>query len=134
MLGFCTNFLRQSNGKVEAAVKSMKKLLQHSWNGRALDDEQFVDHCYNTAKHPVERMACHPLKNFLATQCKISYQHTGNPSCHNGNYHLKRLYSRLKTLSNYLQHTTSSMPIPGQTSMLVHMLWSKTLSPDSGTL
>ena len=58
----------------------------------------FVNHCYNTTIHPVERMACHQLRNCSATLCKISYQLTGGPSYHSGSDQLKRLHSRLKTL------------------------------------
>ena len=70
---FCTNFLHQSNGKVEAAVKSMKKLLQHSWNGRALDDEQFCRSLLqyrNTLSRkdglsPIQKLFGHPVQDIL---------------------------------------------------------------------
>ena len=70
----------------------------------------FVDHYYSTATHPVERMACHLLKNFSATQCKTSYQHTGDPSCHNGNDQFKRLHSRLKSSAAHYNLHAHNLP------------------------
>ena len=60
----------QSNGKVEATIKSMKKLLQHSWNGRALDDEQFCRPLlqYRSRKDdlsPAQKLFGHPVQDIL---------------------------------------------------------------------
>ena len=63
----------QSNGKAEATVKSMKKLLQHSWNGRALDDEKFCRSLLqyrNTPSRkdglsPAQKLFGHPVQDIL---------------------------------------------------------------------
>ena len=44
----------QSNGKSEATVKSMKKLIRTSWRGRSMDEDVYLG-----------KMVCPPLKNYL---------------------------------------------------------------------
>ena len=63
----------QSNGKVEATVKSMKKLIQHAWNGRALEDEKFCRSLLqyrNTPSRkdglpPAQKLFGHPVQDIL---------------------------------------------------------------------
>ena len=63
----------QSNGKVEATVKSMKKLLQNSWNGRVLDDEKLcrslLQYCNTPSRKdglsPAQKLFSHPVQNIL---------------------------------------------------------------------
>ena len=63
----------QSNGKVEATIKSMKKLIQHAWNGRALDDEKFCRSLLqyrNTPSRkdglsPAQKLFGHPVQDIL---------------------------------------------------------------------
>ena len=70
---FYTNFPHQDNGKVEATVKSLKKLLQHSWNGRALDDEKL---CWSLLQYrntpsrkdglsPAQKLFGHPVQDIV---------------------------------------------------------------------
>ena len=63
----------QSNGKVEATVKSMKKLLQNSWNDRALDDDKFcqslLQYCNTPSRKdglsPAQKLFGHPVQDIL---------------------------------------------------------------------
>ena len=63
----------QRNGKVEATVKFMKKLLQNSWNGRALDDEKLcrslLQYCNTPSRKdglsPAQKLFSHPVQNIL---------------------------------------------------------------------
>ena len=63
----------QSNGNIEAIVKSMKKLLQNAWNGRALDDENFFQSLpqyrdipsRKDGLSPAQKMFGHPVQDIL---------------------------------------------------------------------
>ena len=55
----------QSNGKIEATVKSMKKIIRSSWNGRFLDDDKF---------------------------CRALLQYRNTPSCKDGTSPAQKLY------------------------------------------
>ena len=63
----------QSNGKAEATVKSMKRLIRSAWNGRYLDDEilcQALLQYRNTpsrrdGKSPAQKLYGHPVQDTL---------------------------------------------------------------------
>ena len=62
----------QSNGKVEATVKSMKKL--HPGQADQLIGTPCLVPCSNIGTPHAEKMVSHRLKNSLDTSCKILYQ------------------------------------------------------------
>ena len=64
----------QSNGKAEATVKAMKKILRAAWTGRILD----------IATPHQQRTGCHQLKNYMDTPYKTISLSTQVPSCQNG--------------------------------------------------
>ena len=55
----------QSNGKAEATVKSMKKLISAAWTDRQLTGPNSPEYCCNTATLPHGRMAYHRHKNLF---------------------------------------------------------------------
>ena len=63
----------QSNGKIEATVKSMKKIIRSSWNGRFLDDDKFCRALLqyrNTPSRkdgisPAQKLYGHPVQDIL---------------------------------------------------------------------
>jgi len=63
----------QSNGKVEATVKSMKKIIRISWNGRSLNHDKFCRALLqyrNTPSHrdglsPSQKLYGHPVQDIL---------------------------------------------------------------------
>ena len=63
----------QSNGKAEATVKSMKKIIRAAWTGRHLDDDKLtralLQYC-NTPSHkdgqsPAQKLFGHPIQDTL---------------------------------------------------------------------
>ena len=64
----------QSNGKAEATVKSMKKLLHTAGLGDPLTTKSSVKLCYSIITLPVGRMDYLLLKICSGTLCRISYQ------------------------------------------------------------
>ena len=63
----------QCNGKIEATVKSMKKIIRSSWNGRFLDDDKFCRALLqyrNTPSRkdgtsPAQKLYGHPIQDIL---------------------------------------------------------------------
>ena len=63
----------QSNGKIEATVKSMKKIIRSSWNGWFLDDDKFccaLLQYHNTPSRkdgisPAQKLYGHPVQDIL---------------------------------------------------------------------
>ena len=63
----------QSNGKAEAIVKSMKKIIKASWNGRAIDDDKLTQallQYHNTPSRrdrvsPAQKLFGHPIQDNL---------------------------------------------------------------------
>ena len=63
----------QSNGKAEATVKSMKKLISASWKGRSLDNNKLCKAllqyrntpCGRDAKSPAQKLFGHPIQDNL---------------------------------------------------------------------
>ena len=63
----------QSNGKVEATVKSMKKIMRTSWNGRSLNHDKFCRALLqyrNTPSRrdgssPVQKLYGHPVQDII---------------------------------------------------------------------
>ena len=63
----------QSNGKIEATVKSMKKIIRSAWNGRFLDDDKFccaLLQYRNTPSRrdgtsPAQKLFGHPVQDIL---------------------------------------------------------------------
>ena len=62
----------QSNGKVEATVKSMKKIIRTSWNGRSLNHDKFCRALLqyrNTSRRdglsPVQKLYGHLVKDII---------------------------------------------------------------------
>ena len=74
-----------SNSKAEATIKSMKKLIHASWTGRSLDHDKLCRIILQYRNTLVEKMACHPHKNCLATRFKISCQPITSHSYLSGN-------------------------------------------------
>ena len=63
----------QSNGKVEATVKSMKKIIRISWNGRFLNHDKFCrallqyrnTPCHRDGLSPSQKLYGHPVQDIL---------------------------------------------------------------------
>ena len=68
----------QSNGKAEATVKSMKKLIKASWNGRTMDDDKLTQALLqyrNTPSRkdrmsPAQKLFGHPIQDTLPAHRK----------------------------------------------------------------
>ncbi len=69
----------QSNGKVEATVKSMKKLIQASWMGSHLDEAKLVCallQIRNTplckdGQSPAQKLFGHPIQDTLPAHHRV---------------------------------------------------------------
>ena len=114
-------------GSSRPASDGLEKLFQHlcgmaePWMTR-----NFVDHSYNTAIHPVERMACHLLKNFLVTQCK--YRQSFLPQ-----WQWPPQEVNIQQADDTSKLSATSILVTCHTFMFAHLLWYKILSVNSGT-
>ena len=55
----------QSNGKAEATVKSMKKIIRASWNGRYLEEDRLCRALLQYRTHHRQRMGSHQHRNSM---------------------------------------------------------------------
>ena len=115
----------QSNGKVEATVKSMKKLLRTCWTGRQWIMKNSAELCCSTKTLPAEKMGYLLHKNYLGIQCKTFYQLTIMPSHQSGNVLLQWQNNSIKIIWHHLLNSTINRPTHCLTSSLDHMLLSK---------
>ena len=116
---FCTKSFPprypQSNGKVEATVKSMKKLLYASWTGRCLDQDKLCCAILRYRNTPCRRTACLLHRNSSATQFKISCQPTTNHSYLSDNTQFPQSSSNNKIPYNRLLPITTPIHTRYQT-------------------
>ena len=105
----------QSNGKVEAIVKSMKKLIRASWTGRSLDHDKLCrailqyrnTPCRKDGLSPVQKLFGHPVQDILPATIDHSYL--------SGNAQFPQLTSNDKTPCNHLLPITTLMHTHYQT-------------------
>jgi len=74
----------QSNGKIEATVKSMKKIITSSWGNRSV---LCAKHYCNilTGTHHHIKMGNLQLRNYSVDPCRTHYHHTATPLHLSGN-------------------------------------------------
>ena len=77
----------QSNGKAEAAIKSMKNLICIAWTGRYLDENKLTQalHYSNTGILHHGKTDCLPHRNCSVNPSRTHYQPIGERSQPNGN-------------------------------------------------
>ena len=122
----------QSNGKIEATVKSMKKIIRSSWNGRFLDDDKFCRALLqyrNTPSRkdgtsPAQKLYGHPVQDILPAHCRSFSRH--------GSRNLKKSKNKPSKPYNHQKPSTTHMPTHFPILMLVHMWPSRTINPSSG--
>ena len=117
----------QSNGKVEATVKSMKKLLHTSWTGRSLDHEKLCRALLqyrNTPSRkdglsPAQKLFGHPVQDILP-----AHHHSFLPE-----WQCPITTAEEQQHQNTLLHITTLMPTHCLISILDHMLPFRTRKP-----
>ena len=109
----------QSNGKAEAAVKSMKKLIQAAWTGSQVDEGRLAR---SLLQYRNTGIICHQLRNYLADQSRTLFQLTIEHLLRNVNGTQKRLTSRLTVSLNMWSSATTDIPFLYRTSILAQMV------------
>ena len=76
----------QSNGKAEATVKSMKKVISAAWIGCSIiwDTINYHTHCSSTGTLLVKKIYCHLPRNYSDTQFRIHSMLIASHSHQNG--------------------------------------------------
>ena len=122
----------QSNGKAEATVKYMKKLISAAWTGRSVNWDQLSRALLQYRNTPCRKHGLHPHKNYLATQYKILFPPTGDPLHQSGRDPIKKLMQPLYTHRKHPRPPMINMPTPGPTFRLATMLQCRILPPKCG--
>ena len=103
----------QSNGKAEATVKAMKKLISAAWSGRSISSHM---HFYNIETPPAGKIDFHPRKNSLAILYRTRSLPTGDRLHQNGR-NLPKKWKKLQNVrKKQYKHPTTNMPTPCVTS------------------
>ena len=105
----------QSNGKVEAMVKSMKNSLPLPGTNVLSMKMRFAVHSYSTKTPHLARMDYHLLKNYSVHQCKTHSQLTTALFYHVGKKQSRKQKHRLQIHWSKHKHITISMPTHYQT-------------------
>jgi transposase InsO family protein len=69
----------QSNGKAEATVKSMKKIIQATWSGTQLDEDKLtrplLQYCNTPSRKdgqsPAQKLFGHPIQDTLTAHKRV---------------------------------------------------------------
>jgi len=61
----------QSNGRAEATIKSMKKIIRAAWNGKCLNEEKLCRALMQYRNMPSRKDGLSPAQNSMATLYKI---------------------------------------------------------------
>ena len=99
----------QSDEKVEAMVKSMKKLSEYHGLRVLLTTISSVEHCCNTGTFFPTEMAYPQHRSFMDIQAKTLYQLTVDLLLKNGSSKLKQQNSKLTIPYSPLKHTRTNM-------------------------
>jgi len=104
----------QSNGRAEAAVKSMKKLIRTAWNGRFLDANKLCkslqQYCNTPSRKdgrsPAQKLYGHPIQDTLPAHSKSfapEWQHSTTDAMDQAN-------STLETAKQYYNSASHLLP------------------------
>ena len=107
----------QSNGKVEAMVKSMKKLIATSWNKRSLNEDALCRALLQYRNTPSRKDGLSLAQKLLILvhQCKTHSQLTTALFYHVGKKQSRKQKHRLQIHWSKHKHITISMPTHYQT-------------------
>ena len=112
----------QSNGKAEATVKAMKKLISAAWSGRSINWDKLQVHFYSIETPPARKMNFHPHKNSLAILYRTRSLPTGDRLHQNGR-NLPKKWKKLQNVrKKQYKHPTTNMLTPCVTSRSGTML------------
>ena len=108
----------QSNGKVEATVKSMKKILAASWNHRQLNDNRLCRallQYHNTPSRqdglsPAQKLYGHPIQDTLPAHCR-SFSPEWQRSLQEANQQASYMLHQSETFYNTHAHTLTDIKI-----------------------
>ena len=123
----------QSNGKAEATVKSMKKLISAAWTGCSIDWNKLSRALLQYRNTPVAKMDSHLLRSYSGTQCTIPSLPTAGHSHRSGRSLLRRSKKQQTPHKRRQNPSTTNMLTIYLTFRLVTMLPCKTQLLNCGT-
>ena len=116
----------QSNGKVEATVKSMKKIIRTSWNGRSLSHDKFCQALLQYRITPSHRDGLSPHRSSTDTLCKTSY-HAAHGRSFAKEWQLKAKSAEQQASNTFLasekyynQHAHTLLDIQVESNVAIH--------------
>ncbi len=121
----------QSNGKIEATVKSMKKLIRASWTGTRLIEDRLARALLQYRNTPSRRDGLSPAQKLFGRP--IRFQPIAGPSHQSGKGVRRMLIGAPSLMVSKLSSTTTSTPGPFQSSMSAPMSSSRMPPPNGGT-
>ena len=102
----------QSNGKIEATVKSMKKLVQTSWTGRYIDDDKLTRALLQYRNTPSRKDGLAPAMKLFGKPIQTHYQPIAEHFLNSGSVTLQKLRCKLPTPTNMWRNIITNIHIP----------------------
>ncbi len=123
----------QSNGKAEATVKSMKKIIQAAWTGKHIDEDTLTRGLLQYRNTPSRKDGRSPAqKLYTVSLSRTLSLLTEDRLPLNGKCSQKKLRKSYRTQKRQLNKTTTNMPDPFLKSPWAHKSQFKTNPPNGG--
>ena len=107
----------QSNGKAEATVKAMKKILRAAWTGRFLDKAVLCGSLMQYRTHHQQRTGYHQPKSYMGIPYKIVSPYIQERSHQNGSRAQQRQNNVLSSRRRQPHDDTTPQPVISQRLM-----------------